>query len=49
MIELLALVAPALTVVVLRLLDYFLPPGRRFRILDRITVRNEEDDDEVKT
>ena len=29
----------------LRLIDYLLPPGRRFRALDRFTV--EDDDDET--
>jgi hypothetical protein len=44
-LELLALIAPAITVVMLRLLDYFLPSGRRFKILDRFTVPNEEEDE----
>ena len=44
-LELLALIAPVATVVVLRLLDYILPSGRRFKILDRFTVPNEEEDE----
>jgi hypothetical protein len=46
-LEILALIAPVATVVVLRLLDYILPSGRRFKILDRFTTPNEEDDDET--
>ena len=45
-LELLALIAPVATVVVLRLLDYLLPSGRRFKILDRFTVPNEEGEED---
>ena len=29
----------------LRLIDYLLPPGRRFRVLDRFTIEEDTDDE----
>lgn len=44
--ELLALFLAVGVPLAIRLIDYLLPKGRRFTILDRFTVEVEDDEDE---
>ena len=43
--EMLALILAIGVPLALRLIDYLLPPGRRFRVLDRFTIEEETDDE----